>query len=121
MGDHFSSHTDPVPALDLGQQLQLKVQRLHDIETENQKLRETLEEYNKEFAEVKNQGGWEARPCALPGEPPQGALLAPVIASAGSAILSCPVGTCSDCHRQAVLLQGGATQSLKGVNDNAQV
>ncbi|XP_075421027.1 protein CASP isoform X9 [Tenrec ecaudatus] len=46
---------DPVPALDLGQQLQLKVQRLHDIETENLKLRETLEEYNKEFAEVKNQ------------------------------------------------------------------
>lgn len=55
----FSSHADPVPALDLGQQLQLKVQRLHDIETENQKLRETLEEYNKEFAEVKNQGRWE--------------------------------------------------------------
>ncbi|KAM7148970.1 homeobox protein cut-like 1 isoform 11-T11 [Molossus nigricans] len=46
---------DPAPALDLGQQLQLKVQRLHDIEAENQKLRETLEEYNKEFAEVKNQ------------------------------------------------------------------
>ncbi|XP_068126362.1 homeobox protein cut-like 1 isoform X2 [Hyperolius riggenbachi] len=46
---------DPVPALDLGQQLQLKVQRMHDIETENQKLRETLEEYNKEFADVKNQ------------------------------------------------------------------
>ncbi|XP_075450450.1 protein CASP isoform X4 [Ascaphus truei] len=46
---------DPVPALDLGQQLQLKIQRMHDIETENQKLRETLDEYNKEFAEVKNQ------------------------------------------------------------------
>uniref|UniRef100_A0A4W3IFN4 Protein CASP n=1 Tax=Callorhinchus milii TaxID=7868 RepID=A0A4W3IFN4_CALMI len=46
---------DPVAALDVGQQLQLKVQRMHDIETENQKLRETLEEYNKEFAEVKNQ------------------------------------------------------------------
>ncbi|KAM8975560.1 homeobox protein cut-like 1 isoform 1-T1 [Pelodytes ibericus] len=46
---------DPVPVLDLGQQLQLKVQRMHDIETENQKLRETLDEYNKEFAEVKNQ------------------------------------------------------------------
>ncbi|XP_053562234.1 homeobox protein cut-like 1 isoform X2 [Bombina bombina] len=46
---------DPVPALDLGQQLQLKVQRMHDIETENQKLRETLDEYNKEFADVKNQ------------------------------------------------------------------
>lgn len=52
----LSPRADPVPALDLGQQLQLKVQRLHDIETENQKLRETLEEYNKEFAEVKNQG-----------------------------------------------------------------
>lgn len=52
---------DPVSALDLGQQLQLKVQRLHDIETENQKLRETLEEYNKEFAEVKNQGWWKMR------------------------------------------------------------
>ncbi|XP_072320197.1 cut-like homeobox 1b isoform X5 [Eucyclogobius newberryi] len=28
---------------------------MHDIETENSKLRETLEDYNKEFAEVKNQ------------------------------------------------------------------
>ncbi|KAM4700303.1 homeobox protein cut-like 1 isoform 1-T1 [Discoglossus pictus] len=46
---------DPVPALELGQQLQQKVQRMHDIETENQKLRETLDEYNKEFADVKNQ------------------------------------------------------------------
>lgn len=51
----FSHCVDPVPALDVGQQLEIKVQRLHDIETENQKLRETLEEYNKEFAEVKNQ------------------------------------------------------------------
>lgn len=59
----LSSRADPVPALDLGQQLQLKVQRLHDIETENQKLRETLEEYNKEFAEVKNQGWWKMRLC----------------------------------------------------------
>ncbi|XP_077578174.1 protein CASP-like isoform X3 [Stigmatopora nigra] len=46
---------DPVPALELAQQLQLKLQRMHDIETENSKLRETLEDYNKEFAEVKNQ------------------------------------------------------------------
>ncbi|XP_016368009.1 protein CASP-like [Sinocyclocheilus rhinocerous] len=46
---------DPVPALELSQQLHLKLQRMHDIDTENQKLRETLEEYNKEFAEVKNQ------------------------------------------------------------------
>lgn len=47
---------DPVPVLELAQQLQLKLQRMHDIETENAKLRETLEDYNKEFAEVKNQG-----------------------------------------------------------------
>uniref|UniRef100_A0AAY4A939 Protein CASP n=1 Tax=Denticeps clupeoides TaxID=299321 RepID=A0AAY4A939_9TELE len=46
---------DPVPALELGQQLQMKVQKMHDTEMENQKLRETLEDYNKEFAEVKNQ------------------------------------------------------------------
>ncbi|CAL8353558.1 unnamed protein product [Lota lota] len=46
---------DPVPVLELTQQLQLKLQRMHDIETENAKLRETLEDYNKEFAEVKNQ------------------------------------------------------------------
>uniref|UniRef100_A0A8D0CWB9 Homeobox protein cut-like n=1 Tax=Sander lucioperca TaxID=283035 RepID=A0A8D0CWB9_SANLU len=42
---------DPVPVLELAQQLQLKLQRMHDIETENTKLRETLEDYNKEFAE----------------------------------------------------------------------
>lgn len=46
---------DPVPVLELSQQLHQKVQRMNDIDTENQKLRETLEEYNKEFAEVKNQ------------------------------------------------------------------
>lgn len=60
-----------MPALDLGQQLEIKVQRLHDIETENQKLRETLEEYNKEFAEVKNQGRWQmpAWLCSPPLRP----------------------------------------------------
>ncbi|XP_051521133.1 cut-like homeobox 1b [Myxocyprinus asiaticus] len=46
---------DPVTVLELSQQLLLKLQRMNDIDTENQKLRETLEEYNKEFAEVKNQ------------------------------------------------------------------
>lgn len=57
-----SSPPDPVPVLELAQQLQLKLQRMHDIETENTKLRETLEDYNKEFAEVKNQGeGRDAR------------------------------------------------------------
>ncbi|XP_055752603.1 homeobox protein cut-like 1 [Salvelinus fontinalis] len=46
---------DPAPVLELGQQLQQKLQRMHDIETENLQLRETLEDYNKEFTEVKNQ------------------------------------------------------------------
>ncbi|XP_062377730.1 cut-like homeobox 1b [Sardina pilchardus] len=46
---------DPVPVLELAQQLHVKVQKMHDIETENLKLRETLDDYNKEFAEVKNQ------------------------------------------------------------------
>lgn len=53
---NFVPLPDPVPALELAQQLQLKLQRMHDIETENAKLRETLEDYNKEFAEVKGQG-----------------------------------------------------------------
>lgn len=46
-------------ALETAQQLQLKVQRMHDIETENQKLRETLEGYTQEIAEVKNHGETE--------------------------------------------------------------
>ncbi|XP_019614890.1 PREDICTED: homeobox protein cut-like 1 isoform X1 [Branchiostoma belcheri] len=46
---------DPVPVLEHSQALQKKVQRAQDVEVENEKLRETLEEYNKEFAEVKNQ------------------------------------------------------------------
>ncbi|GCB64305.1 hypothetical protein scyTo_0009792 [Scyliorhinus torazame] len=50
-----SDLSDPVPALDLEQQLRLKAQRMQGIETENQKLRDTLEEYSKEFADIKNQ------------------------------------------------------------------
>nr|XP_039257568.1 uncharacterized protein LOC120334181 [Styela clava] len=46
---------DPVLALEQAESYQRKAQRLNDVETENQKLRETLAEYNKEFAEVKNQ------------------------------------------------------------------
>lgn len=36
---------------------------MNDIETENQKLRETLDEYNKEFADVKNQGNAKTPSC----------------------------------------------------------
>ncbi|XP_067101850.1 cut-like homeobox 1b isoform X1 [Osmerus mordax] len=46
---------DPTPALELCVQLQVKLQRMHDVEMENSKLRETLEDYNREFTEVKNQ------------------------------------------------------------------
>ena len=37
-------------------QLQKRAQKVQDLEIENKQLRETLEEYNHEFAEVKNQG-----------------------------------------------------------------
>ncbi|XP_070572082.1 homeobox protein cut-like 1 isoform X1 [Ptychodera flava] len=51
----FIDVPDPVPVLEHAMQLQKKVQRAQDLEVENQKLRETLDEYNHEFAEVKNQ------------------------------------------------------------------
>ncbi|XP_046339044.2 homeobox protein cut-like 1 isoform X1 [Haliotis rufescens] len=46
---------DPVPVLDHALQIQKKAQRAQDLELENKQLRETLDEYNHEFAEVKNQ------------------------------------------------------------------
>lgn len=48
--------TDPTSVLEYCVNLQKRAQKAQDLEIENQKLRETLEEYNKEFAEVKNQG-----------------------------------------------------------------
>ena len=47
---------DPVVALEHAMTIQKKMQRMQDLEIENKQLRETLEEYNTEFAEVKNQG-----------------------------------------------------------------
>ncbi|XP_055861465.1 homeobox protein cut-like 1 isoform X2 [Biomphalaria glabrata] len=46
---------DPVSVLEHAQTLQKKAQKVQDLEIENKQLRETLEEYNHEFAEVKNQ------------------------------------------------------------------
>ena len=46
---------DPIPIFENVQRLQKKAERNQDLEIENKKLRETLEEYNVEFAEVKNQ------------------------------------------------------------------
>ncbi|KAK0039894.1 protein CASP, partial [Biomphalaria pfeifferi] len=46
---------DPVSVLEHAQTLQKKAQKVQDLEIENRQLRETLEEYNHEFAEVKNQ------------------------------------------------------------------
>jgi len=48
--------SDPVPVLEHAQQLQKKAHRVQDLEVENQQLRGRLDEYNNEFAEVKNQG-----------------------------------------------------------------
>ncbi|KAJ8312007.1 hypothetical protein KUTeg_009380 [Tegillarca granosa] len=49
------SKRNPVPVLEHAIQLQKKAQRVSDLEIENKQLRETLDEYNHEFAEVKNQ------------------------------------------------------------------
>ncbi|XP_043106385.1 homeobox protein cut-like 1 isoform X3 [Puntigrus tetrazona] len=46
---------DPVSALEAAQQLQVTVRKMHDLETENQTLKDTLQEYEREIAEVKNQ------------------------------------------------------------------
>lgn len=46
---------DPLPILEQAVIQQQKVSKLQDYEIENKQLRETLEEYNSEFAEVKNQ------------------------------------------------------------------
>ncbi|KAG1970434.1 homeobox protein cut-like [Pimephales promelas] len=46
---------DPVSALEATQQLQVTVRKMHDLETENQRLKDTLQEYEREIAEVKNQ------------------------------------------------------------------
>lgn len=47
---------DPVPSLEHALEIQKKARKASDLELENKKLRETLDEYNNEFAEVKNQG-----------------------------------------------------------------
>lgn len=47
---------DPVSALEAAQQLQVTVRKMHDLETENQRLKDTLQEYERDIAEVKNQG-----------------------------------------------------------------
>ncbi|KAF4082216.1 hypothetical protein AMELA_G00149310 [Ameiurus melas] len=44
---------DPVSALEVVQQLQIAVIKMRDVEAENQKLRERLQEYDREVAEVK--------------------------------------------------------------------
>ncbi|KAI5614346.1 homeobox protein cut-like 1 isoform X7 [Silurus asotus] len=44
---------NPVSALEAVQQLQIAVVKMRDVEAENQKLRERLQEYDREVAEVK--------------------------------------------------------------------
>lgn len=45
---------DPLPALEQAENLQKKVQKLGEIEIENQKLKDTINTYKKDFAEMKN-------------------------------------------------------------------
>lgn len=47
---------DPVAVLEHANQLQKKAHKVQDLEVENRQLKGRLEEYNSEFAEVKNQG-----------------------------------------------------------------
>ena len=61
---------DPAPVLEHAQQLQKKAHRVQDLEVENQQLRGRLDEYNNEFAEVKNQGELKLHStCSVPGIP----------------------------------------------------
>jgi len=52
----LDSSVDPASVLEHAIQLQKKAQKVQDLEMENRQLRDRLEEYNSEFAEVKNQG-----------------------------------------------------------------
>ena len=57
--------SDPAAVLEHVLQLQKRAQKVQDLEIENKQLRETLEEYNHEFAEVKNQGMFDSIPIYI--------------------------------------------------------
>ncbi|XP_072515654.1 homeobox protein cut-like 1 [Salminus brasiliensis] len=48
---------DPVSALEAAQQLQLTVRKMHDVETENQRLREKLQECERDSAQIRGHEG----------------------------------------------------------------
>lgn len=50
------AYPDPIPLLEQALSQQQRLNAMQDLEVENVKLRETLDEYTKEFAQVKNQG-----------------------------------------------------------------
>ena len=52
----FPVPPDPVPVLEQAVAVQQRLQAAQDCELQNSKLRETLEEYKMEFAQVKSQG-----------------------------------------------------------------
>lgn len=56
---------DPVSALEAAQQLPVTVRKMHDLETENQRLKDTLQEYERDIAEVKNQGNHPWLKCCF--------------------------------------------------------
>ena len=52
----FTLHLDPVPIFEQALAVQQKLMSAQDLDIENKQLRDTLNEYNKEFAQVRNQG-----------------------------------------------------------------
>ena len=57
-----SVSTDPVPVLEQAVAVQQRLQKSQDHELQNSKLRQTLEEYKMEFAQVKSQGQLATHP-----------------------------------------------------------
>ncbi|XP_035229785.1 protein CASP-like [Stegodyphus dumicola] len=51
----YAGHNYPVPALEHYQVLLQRTMRIQDLEIENRHLRETLNDYNREFKVVRNQ------------------------------------------------------------------
>ena len=56
--------SDPIPVLEQAVAVQQRLQSAQDHEVQNTKLRETLEEYKTEFAQVKSQGELPLLPSA---------------------------------------------------------
>ena len=66
----FLQSPDPIPVLEQAVAIQHRLQSAQDHELQNSKLRETLEEYKTEFAQVKSQGEPTTTSLSLLHPPP---------------------------------------------------